>query len=333
MKDKYQKIISVLGGNRVKIGEMLGKYTSLKIGGPADLFMKVQTTDDLVWTINTARENGVDYFILGSGTNILFSDLGYRGLVIKNETGNVRLRGMTGKRIQESDNKNLVNKVILEVDSGVTINRLVRNTVDQGLSGLEYFLGQPGTVGGAMWINAHNVNSNKYFGELVLAANIYKPGKGTMDVSQNYFNFSYDKSVIQKTGDIVLSVTLELNTGNKDLLWQTAKSALLYRQKTQPSGIFSAGCLFRNIDRSEALRIRTPEYTCSAGFLIDSVGLKGFAVGGAKFSENHANFLINTGNATSADVLELINLAKKKVYQKYAVKLNLEVVIAGREKE
>src|SRR3989344_6832410 len=323
----YSRLIKTLGAPRVKLKEVLKNYSSLRIGGPADLFYKAQNIPELITAVESAQKNKIDYFILGGGTNILFSDAGFRGLIIKNESGNIRLKGLTGRRFAQSQAVSLVNKIYLEVDSGVTINRLVRNTVDQGFTGLENFLGQPGTVGGAMWINAHNVSESKYFGDFVKAATILNPKKGLLKVACEYFHFAYDYSVIQTSADIVLTVTLELAVGEKSELWKIARNSLYYRQKTQPTGVSSAGCIFRNIDKSDAIRLATPNYPCSAGFLLDACGLKGMTIGQARISDHHANFLVNIGNAKAVDVLELINLAQKRVKQKFNVNLKPEVVI------
>lgn len=329
MNDKYNSLIQILGESRVKKNENLKNYTSLKIGGNSDLFFKATTQKDFILALTTAKQFKIPCFVLGGGTNILFSDEGFNGLVVKNETSSIRFKGLAGKRMLKNNNQNLVSKVFLEVESGVTINRLVRITVDQGLGGLENFLGQPGTVGGAVYINAHNIKSNIHFGDLILTATIFDQNKGVIEVPQRFFHFSYDYSVVQKSKDIILSVTLELISANKDDLWNKAKAALLYRNTTQPEGINSAGCLFRNIDKSEALRLGTPNYTCSAGYLMDAVGLKGMKIGAAALSKKHANFLQNLGSASSNDVIELINLAKTKVKKKFGVDLTPEIVIVS----
>lgn len=329
MNSAYRDLINTLGESRVEVNKPLKIYTSLKIGGPADLFFKAQNTKELVLALKSAKKNKVPVFLLGGGTNILVSDKGYRGLVIKNETGNIKLKGLTGRRLNPESKKNFVNKVYLEVDSGVTINRLVRNTIDQSLSGLEDFLGQPGTVGGAVWINAHNINMQSFFGDRVVSAKIYNSKSEIIDVNNAYFHFNYDFSIIQSTAEHILTVTLELESGNKGQLWESAKKVLEYRQTSQPQGVFTAGCLFKNIEKSAAMRLATPNYTCSAGFLLDSVGLKGVSVGLAKISDHHANFIINMGAATSSDMLELIDLARDRVKQKYGLDLELEVVRVG----
>lgn len=327
MTGPYGKIISRLSPNRVLQGVELRNFTTLKIGGPADLFYKAQTKDELVQAIALARESDVNFFILGSGTNVLFSDSGFKGLVIKNETSAVRLKGLTGRRMTPASRHNLVNKVYMEVSSGVTINRLVRITVDQGLSGLEHFLGQPGTVGGAVWINAHNIKAGRFFGDLVKSAEILSPDNKISTVDNFYFRFSYDNSTLQKTGDILLSAVLELTPGDRRALWETARRALEYRRRSQPEGGNTAGCLFKNIDKSDAHRLATPGYTCSAGFLLDAAGLKGARQGTVGFSKLHANFLSADSGAKSSDVLKLIDLAGKKVFTKFGVRLELEVVV------
>ena len=327
MTGNYKKIINSLGKNRIRFNEILSVYTSLKIGGPADLFFKASTVESLVEAVLAARNSHTPFFVLGGGTNILFPDEGFRGLVIKNETSRIRLRGLTGRKYEKKTQSSFVDKVYLEVDSGVSINRLVRFSIEQNLAGMEYFLGQPGTVGGAVFINAHNMKEGAFFADRLISARIYGKDCEEKNVPGEYFRFGYDRSAIQKTGEIVLTVTLELKIGNKKLLWEKAKSCLEYRFKTQPGGVFTCGCLFRNIKQSDAIRLVTPGYTCSAGFLLESAGLKGKAVGRAMLSSHHANFLINMGGATAADVLKLIALIKNKITQKYGLELEPELVI------
>lgn len=322
MNKIYTKLIQKLGESRVLVNENLAKYSSFKIGGPADLFFRAKNKSDLISAIKTARDLGIDYFVIGGGTNLLIGDGGFRGLVIKNDTSDIKLLGMKGK-------KNSIQKVYITVDSGVSINRLVRFTLDQALVGLEYFLGQPGTVGGAVYINAHNMKWGQFFGELIREAQILTKEGKTVTVPATYFRFGYDKSILQKTHEIVLSVVLELTRGNKEKLWQDAQESLEYRQKTQPTGVFTSGCTFRNISKSEAVRLVTPNYTTSTGFLLDSLGLKGARVGTTMFSPHHANFIIHRGGAKAADVLELILLAKRKAKERYNLDLVEEIVLIG----
>lgn len=322
MNGNIQKLAKILGENRVIYSEILSKYSSFHIGGEADLFYRAKSVQELATAVNSARQLSVPVFVLGGGTNLLISDLGFRGLVVKNDTSSIKLLGIKGKK-----EGNL--KVYLEVESGVSINRLVRYSLDQGLSGLEYFLGQPGTVGGAVYINAHNMRKGVYMGEKIMEAKILKQNGLTVAVSADYFHFGYDHSIIQNTNEIVLSVIVELKRGDKDKLWSEAQETLEYRHKTQPTGVFSSGCTFRNISKSDAMRLANPNYTTSAGFLLDCLNLKGFKKGEAMFSQHHANFIVHKGGAKASDVLELINIAKKRVKEKYNITLQEEIVKVG----
>ncbi len=330
MKHIYKQLAAKLGEKRILRDEPMAKYVSFKIGGVADFFFKAKTKNDLINAVTAARKLKLPFFILGGGTNILVGDRGFRGLIIKNETATIKLTGLIGS---QNKNKNInypkVDSVLIEVESGVSINHLVRFTLDQGFSGLEYFLGQPGTVGGAIWINAHNIKMRKFFSDNIYSIQVIKEDNNIDEVFKNNFQFGYDQSAIQKTQIVVLSAKIKLRVGDKNSLWKKAQQVLEYRRLTQPYGVYTAGCTFRNISKSEALRLATPNYTCSAGFLIESVGLKGKNIGSARFSHLHANFIVHNGEAKAIDVLELINLAKIKVKEKYGIELKEEIVMLG----
>lgn len=322
MDKKTQQLVELLGKQRVALHEPLWKYASFHVGGPADLFFRAKEQKDLREGVNAGRRLNVPFFILGGGTNTLIGDKGFRGLIIKNETSRIQLAGLRGGK--------KLHTAYLEVDSGVGVNRLVRFTLDQGLSGLEVFLGQPGSVGGALYINAHNMRMGKFIGDCVYGAKILTRDGNILEVPHAYFRFGYDQSHIQKSKDIVLSVLFKLDAGgDKEALWKTAQDVLNYRRQTQPQGVFSAGCTFRNISKSDAVRIATPHYTQSAGFILDGLGLKGVTIGNAHFSSHHANFITHTGGAKAADMLKLIDLAKQKAKEKYDVILEEEIVKAG----
>ena len=186
---------------------------------------------------------------------------------------------------------------------------------------MEFFLGQPGSVGGAVWINAHNMKMGKYISDAIVSAIIFDSDNKIRNVPKSYFKFNYDSSIIQKTNDIVLSVLFELSNSDKVKLWQVAKEALLYRGITQPRGVYSSGCIFRNISQRDAVRIATPDYTRSAGYLLENAGMKNVSVGKARFSDLHANFIIHHGDANADEVSKLIALAKLKVKSKFNVDL------------
>lgn len=324
--DIYETLINELGRTRVKTNEPLALHTTIKIGGPADLYFEALSPDELKSAVLLARKHQIPFFILGGGSNLLVSDKGYRGLIIRNKADKIRLIGMRGT-INNLTGKSL-QKALLEAQSGAMINQLVRFALDEGLSGLEYFLGQPGTVGGAVWINAKNARQKTYIGDRLKQAEILTPDNKTETVLPAYFRFGYDESVIQKTRDIVLSVIFELEPGQKDMLWEKAAAESAYRKDTQPA-LPSYGCTFRNISQADAMRLATPNYTMSAGYLIDQCGLKGKNIGNAGISDKHANFILNLGGAKANDVVQLIKLGKEKVKEKFGVNLKEEVVYLG----
>lgn len=307
--------------NNVKNNEPLSLHTSIKIGGPAKYYSEALNKEDLINAVRTALQLKIPYFVLGGGTNVLFKDGGFDGLVIRNKAQAISIQGFKGK-IQKGQLN--LNEIILEAESGATINQLVRYTIEESLQGLEYFLGQPGTVGGSVYNNSHW--KGNLIGDCTISAEIINSNGEAEEVAKNYFKFGYDQSILQKTKETVLSVKFKLVKGNKDTLWQVANETLAYRKETQPA-FPSLGCTFQNINKSDAMRLATPNLTCSAGYLIDAAGLKGKAIGGAQISEKHANFILNTGNATSSDVLSLIKLIKFKVVEKFGVTLKEEIVI------
>lgn len=312
-------------GERAKEGEVLARYTTFKVGGPADLFYDAKTIDEFVLAIATARKIDVPIFILGGGSNLLIGDKGIRGFVIKNSTGAIVMRGAKGRYKSGLP----TGKVFVEADSGVLMNKLVRDMIEEGFGGLEMHLGLPGTVGGAMFMNSKWTNPESYVGDVVYQATILTPKGQIQTVSRDYFHFGYDQSAIQTTGDFVLKTVFSLTATPKEKLWEIANQSVAYRRESQPQGVFSPGCTFRNISQAEAMSVPTPNHTTSAGFLVDHAGLKGRTVGGAQISPIHANFIINQNRASAADVVQLIELARAKVQEKFGVTLAEEIVRVG----
>lgn len=279
----------------------LAKYTYFKLGGPSDYFVEVKTIVELTTALSYAQDHKLPYFILGSGSNILVTDKGFRGLVIKNKIAN----------ITQQDN-------ILTADSGVPVNQLVTYAIAQGLAGLEDFLGLPGTVGGAIFNNAHHMGD--LIGNHVVNVKVLEADGKISTLTHKELDFAYDYSRLHNTDEIILSVSFQLTKKDKEELAQKGQFAVARRAKTQPLGSSSSGCIFQN-----------PSSTQSAGYLIDQAGLKGARVGGAVVSDVHANFIVNDGSATSSDVLDLIELIKAKVYQVHGVNLVSEVFVIGEK--
>jgi len=276
---------------KIHKNQSLAGFTTFKTGGPADYFARVRDVEELLEAVNISKKMKIPFLVIGGGSNILVGDHGFRGMVIKNEMNKISLMGAKGSYGKKN---RFDQKVYLKVDSGVFMNRLVRYSLDNSYQGLENFLGQPGTVGGAIYINAHNMKKDDFFGDHIKEAEIIEKNGERALIDKKYFRFTYDNSKIQKNGDIIVSIVV-----------------------------------FKNISKLDALRIGTPNNTTSAGYLIDSCKLKDKRISDALISPKHANFIINLGSAKSADVLKLINLVKKKVWQKYKVHLEEEIVKLG----
>lgn len=304
---------------------LLRQFTTWKIGGPADFFYDAQTVDALVAAVVKARQMGLAVTILGGGSNVLISDAGIRGAVIKNSTGAIRIRGMKGK-IEHGTARG---SVFVEADSGVVCNKLVRFTIEEGLGGLEAHLGLPGTVGGAVFMNSKWTHPPSSVGDVVVQATILTPSNEIKVVERSYFRFAYDASSIQKTGDVVLRVVFALTPQERGALWKIAEQSVAYRRESQPQGVKTSGCTFRNLTKAQAIAAGTPNHTMSAGFLIERAGLKGVSVGDAQISPIHANFIINKGRATARDVVELIERARSAVKAQFGVVLEEEIVRLG----
>jgi UDP-N-acetylmuramate dehydrogenase len=297
----------MVGVNDLLKNEPLGKYTTFKIGGPADYFYDAKTIDDFVSAILLGRKRNLPIFILGGGTNVLIGDRGIRGFVIKNSTGAIRMKGMKGRVTGGTARKGLV---FVEAESGVMFNFLVRFTVEEGLAGLEMHLGLPGSVGGAIFMNSKWMHPVSYVGDVVCQAEVLTPDNKRKIVCA---------SRIAKTHDILLKVVFALRSDAKERLWRAANESIAYRRQTQPQGVFTAGCAFKNISRAPT----------SAGFLIDHAGLKGARAGDAEISAVHANFIVNRGAAKAADVVQLIEKVKAKVKEKFDVTLEEEIIRVG----
>lgn len=328
MDKKYLELQKIFG-TRIKKDEPMARHTTFKIGGPAEYYLEVDKIDDLIKAVNTAQKLKIPFFILGGGSNIIVSDKGLMAFVIKNNCRRFEVMSMIGKVKKGTFGFGIdVDWALVFAEGGVIMNQLVRYCIEQGLSGLEYQLGLPGTVGGAIYMNSNFPKEQSFVGDNVYRAKLLTKEGEIKEVERSYFNFAYDKSILQESGEIILSVTFKLKKENKKILWERGTQALNYRTETQPKGV-SAGCTFRNISISDAMLVPTPENITSAGYLIERLSLKGKRIGDAMISEKHANFILNMGNARSEDVKKLIDLVKEEVQKKFGVVLHLEVKTMG----
>jgi UDP-N-acetylmuramate dehydrogenase len=290
-------------GLEVKREEPLARYTSARIGGPAEWFVVAQTVPALVAAVRGARRAGLDCRVLGSGSNVLVADGGVPGLVIVNKTRQVEFR--PDYRVY--------------AESGVSLSSLARNCLRRGWAGLEWAVSVPGSVGGAVVGNA-GAHGGDMAGNLEAALILERDG--TMaEWRTAQLGYAYRESVLKRAGPgespVVLGATLALAAGDPEELSQRAEAFLARRRATQPPGA-SMGSMFKN---------PPADY---AGRLIEAAGLKGMRIGSAQISPLHANFFVNAGGATAADVKALIDAAHDRVLERFGVALELEIELMGR---
>jgi UDP-N-acetylmuramate dehydrogenase len=300
---------SAFGPSRVGRDVPLKRLTTFRVGGPADYLVSTRSSEEIVTALALAREEGVPVTVLGGGSNVLIADTGVRGLVIRPRCGDIR-------RLDDTR---------VNADAAVTINGLVRWTIVHRAAGLEAWAGTPGTVGGAIWGNAHF--GGALIGALVSETRLAAPGGTVCSVPAAAMRFGYDRSRLQETGEVLLSATFQVLPGDPAALRSTARGSLAHRRRTQPLETPSAGCVFRN---PEPGRDRVPErIPWSAGALVDRAGLKGVAIGGARVSPVHGNFIVNDGSATAADIRRLIERCRAVVRERFGVSLREEIVYLG----
>lgn len=323
MNQAAKQLIRKLGTKRVSVGEPLAPHTYMKVGGPADLFYVARSSEDLAKAVQAASEAKVPYFILGGGSNILVGDKGVRGLVIKNRADAILIQKVTGT---VKGKKMAVEEAMVVAESGVITNLLVRRTIDEGLSGLEYFLGVPGTLGGAIYNNSHF--QTELIGNLVETVTVLGGGGRQKAYTRDEMRFGYDSSILQETREPVIRVTFLLKGGDPKKLWKRAEEFARYRSQSQPLAFPSSGCIFKNVKANGTYGHERKGLT-SAGYLIEKAGMKGKRVGAAMVSDKHASFIVNTGGATAREVNLLIEKVRTAVREKFGVILEMEVFKVG----
>jgi UDP-N-acetylmuramate dehydrogenase len=297
------KELQALKIGKVKENEPLSLYTTIKIGGPADLFIEPSSIESLTKVMEIVRAHNLNWRAIGRGSNLLVSDKGIDGAVIRlgAELGGVEINGNE-----------------IKVGSGYSLVSLATMISKQGLSGLEFASGIPGSVGGAIYMNAGAHGSD--ISRILTKAHILFED-GTIEwLSNKEMDFSYRTSILQKKRPgIVVEAIFKLVEGDRAEIVSSMQKNKDYRKETQPWNFPCAGSIFRN---------PLPNY---AGRLIEDAGLKGFSIGGAKISEMHGNFIVNAGNATAEDVLAVIQHVKDIIYDLYQIKMETEVEIIGRK--
>ncbi len=303
--------------SHLRLNEPLKNYTTLRVGGPADLFYRAIDIEEFAQVVIAAHQLRVPTFILGLGSNLLVSDKGIRGLVVYN----------CCRRIEVGE--------ITFSESGASFQLLFLKTAQAGLSGLEFAVGIPGTVGGALISNAGAFREN--IGDLVETIDVVVEGE-RQRVTKEWMQFSYRDSILRRPDPpraAILAVTLRLRRGDRRQIFAKARELQRWRIERQPPNP-SAGSFFKNVYDAE-LAQKLPGLPATlrevgvvpAGYLIAEAGLKGTRVGGAMVSVKHANFLINAGGATATDIRQLADLVKQVVLDKFGVLLEEEVLTVG----
>lgn len=303
MTDLRAAVESAFGRDRVGVNVPLAPLTTFKVGGPADVLFEARSSDEVVTALRLAHQAHAPVTLLGGGSNVLVSDAGVRGLVIRPRGGEVRPGGAG------------LSPDTVVADAAVTINGLVRWTINHGCAGLEAWAGTPGTVGGAIYGNAHF--SGRNISEYVTAVRVATRDGATRELPVGEMGFGYDRSRLQTSGEILLSAAFRVAPGDPAALRATARQSLAYRKRTQPLDTPSAGCIFQNPDGQ------------SAGALVDRAGLKGVSIGGARVSPAHGNFIVNEGGATARDIRTLIERCRDAVREQFGVTLREEIVYLG----
>jgi UDP-N-acetylmuramate dehydrogenase len=295
--------VQELNIGKVKRNEPLSQHTTMKIGGPADLFIEPSSLENIQKVMNLIKERQLPWRAIGRGSNLLVSDKGIEGVVIRLGSGLNHLS---------------INESTITVGGGHSLVSLSTLISKRGLSGLEFASGIPGSVGGAVYMNAGAHGSD--ISKILTRAHILFEDGSIEWLSNDEMEFTYRTSVLQKKRPgVVLEAEFKLTMGDRTAIVSKMQKNKDYRKETQPWNFPCAGSIFRN---------PLPNY---AGKLIEEAGLKGFQIGGAKISEMHGNFIVNAGNATAKDVLDLIQYIKDKILHLYGIKMETEVEIIGRK--
>lgn len=309
----------------------LADFTTFKIGGPAKYFIKTESIEDIIYAIDFAKSKNETIFILGGGSNLLISDKGFSGLVI-----NIPVSGW-----KDSERNLYINDSRVYFDAGISLSKLISFAFQNGLSGFEWAVGIPGTLGGA--VRGNSGAFGKGAGDFVETVDALDAS--TMEIkklSGEECGFYYRGSNFRKNKNlIILRGVFSLRKDNKENIQARMKENLLDRSKKNSAALGkSAGCFFKNIpwenvdkdyltNNFPEIQAKSESPKLPAGYLIDCVGLKGAEIGGALVPNEHANYIINKNNATAANVLNLANLIREKIYDKYKIELEEEVELVG----
>lgn len=297
-----EELYRIVGESNIRLNELMSRHTTFRIGGPADCFVMPETVEEIGQVIMSCKAFGVPFFILGNGSNLLVSDKGIEGVVIQ------VFRNLENFTIEGN---------VVKAQAGVMLSRLGNAIKEAGLTGFEFASGIPGTLGGAVVMNA-----GAYGGEMkdiISSVQLMDYDGNLLELSCQDMDFSYRHSIVGKKNYIVVGATMILEYGNKEEIKEKMEELSLARRTKQPLEYPSAGSTFK----------RPEGYF--AGKLIQDANLRGYRVGDAQVSEKHCGFVINRGNATASDVMQLITDVQNKVKHEFDVDLEPEVRLIGRQ--
>ena len=295
---------SKLNKENLYYDEPMAKHTSFKIGGPADVFIKVDNIEELKETLDLSKKNQIPLTIIGNGSNLLVTDKGIRGITAK-------------LNLKDIEIKNENNKQIIKVEAGVPVGLLAQKLLKEEITGFEELSGIPGTIGGAVIMNAGA--HGKELKDILKKVTAMDYNGNIHEFTNEECLFSYRNSRFQKEKYIILQATLELEKGNSTEIKEKMDEYMQFRKEKQPIEYPNAGSTFK----------RGEDFVTAK--LIDEAGLKGYKVGGAQVSEKHAGFIVNVDNATAKDVIELTDYIKEKIEEQFGKKINLEIQIIGEK--
>lgn len=299
VKQVYEDLMSMEVGKVIE-NEPMYKHTTYKVGGPAKIFVKAKDIDSLIQTLKYCRDHDIKRMVIGNGSDLLFSDKEYDGVIISMKSfDDVKMNGST-----------------IVAHAGVSMIALAYSSAKAGLSGFEFMGGIPGDMGGGIFMNA---GAYKYcMADVFKCARVLDDELNVITLSKEDMEFSYRHSVLQKHPNwIILDATFEMTAKDPGEIRKVLDKRKERRMSTQPWNFACAGSVFRNPDEKPAWRY------------IDEAGLRGYEIGGAQVSPKHSNFIVNNGYASAKDILDLIRLVEKTVYEKFEVKLHKEVILVN----
>ena len=298
----WQDLKKIIPVENIKRNEPMSKHTSFKTGGLAEYFITAKTLKEIQSILYYAKENNIKLYVMGNGSNLLVSDEGIKGIVLKIALDNIEIKQTNSE------------KFIVNCGAGVKVMAIAHELKKQGITGFEELAGIPGTIGGANYMNAGAYG--KEIKDIIVETKVINKETGKIEILKNKEQkLKYRSSIFKNKKYIILETILQLEKGKTEEIEQKMNNYLTQRKEKQPLEYPSAGSTFKRGDGFVTAK------------LIDECKLKGYQIGGAQISEKHAGFIVNKGNATSKDILDLIEYTKKKVFEKFGVQIEEEVEI------